>query len=164
MINPVLALLAESRLRAAPLFARWCEREGASFCPAPPVTIARFVKAHAGLGIAQLWPALQDISRLHTSMGLADPTSAGSVTEAISNLAGVLPPRTWPAEWKDRFKALPYDVQAFIADHEAARDKALRRAQNDAAAARQKLAKHQQALIKTEGERTDESSPQRTDA
>jgi hypothetical protein len=165
MINPVLALLAETRLRAAPLFARWCEREGVTFCPASPATIARFVKEHAGLGITQLWPALQDISRLHTSMGFADPTLAGPVTGAVSNVAAVPPPRTWPAEWKDRFKALPYDLQAFIAGHEAARDKALRRAQNDAAAARQKLAKHQQALIKSEGERTDESSPQqRTDA
>jgi len=163
IVNPVMAALVQARLRAAPLFARWCEREGAVFCPAPPATVVRFIKAHAGLGIKQLWPALQDVSRLHASVGLADPTLAGSVTAAIYDITKVAPPRAWPAGWKDRFKALPYDLQTFIADHEAARDKALRRAQNDAAAARQKLAKHQQTLIDTEGKRTDEASPQHTD-
>jgi hypothetical protein len=164
MINPVLALLAEARLRAAPLFARWCEREAVTFCPASPATVSRFVKEHASLGIAQLWSALQDISRLHTSTGLADPTLATPVTAAISDVAGLSAPRAWPAGWKDRFKALPYDLQMFIAGHEASRDKALRRAQNDAAAARQKLTKHQESLIETERKRADESNPQRTDS
>jgi hypothetical protein len=153
MTNPVLALLAEARLHAAPLFARWCARDGAMFCPASPAAIARFLREHASLGVKQLWPALQDISRLHTSMGLADPTLAGPVAAVLHDITDVAPPRTWPATWKERFKTLPYDLQTFIADHEAARDKALRRAQNDAAAARQKLAEHQQTSIETEGKR-----------
>jgi hypothetical protein len=162
MTNPVLAALAQARLRAAPLFARWCEREAATFCPASPAAIVRFIKEYAGLGIEQLWPALQQISKLHTSAGLADPTLAGPVTEAIHGIAGIAPPRTWPADWKDRFKALPYDLQAFVAGHEARRDKALRRAQNDAALARQQLAKHE-AMIDAERKRTGEDTPQHTD-
>ena len=156
MINPVLAALAQARLRAAPLFARWCEREREAFCPAPPATVARFVKEHAGLGIARLWPALQEVSTLHTSVGLADPTLAGSVCAAVNDIARLTPPRSWPAARKDDFTKLPYDLQAFIADHEARRDKALRRAQNDAAAAQKKLSKHQQAQTETEGKPTDE--------
>jgi hypothetical protein len=162
--NPVLAALAQARLRAAPLFARWCERNGEMFCPASPAAVARFVKDHAELGITQLWPALQDISKLHTSIGLADPTLAGPVQAAINDIAKISPPRAWPAEWKDRFRTLPYDLQAFIADHEVRRDKALRRAQNDAAAARQALAKHKQSMIETEGKRTDEISTCHIDA
>ena len=49
-------------------------------------------------------------------------------------------PRSWPVDQKQRFKALPYDVQVFVAVHEKQREKALRRAQNDAAAARREIA------------------------
>jgi hypothetical protein len=146
------------------MFARWCERDGQGFCPASPATVARFVKEHEGLGIAQLWPALQQISKLHTAVGLADPTSTEPVTRAVSNIVALTPPRAWPADWKERFKTLPYDLQAFIAEHEARRDKALRRAQNDAAAARQALAKHLQTQTDTKGKPTDENSAHHADS
>lgn len=138
--NPVLAALAEARLRAAPLFARWCELNGASFCPARPADVARFVSDCAALGIERLWPAVREISKLHASQGLADPTLGGGVAAAISAVASIQPPRSWPAEQKLRFASLPYDLQAFVASHDARREKALRRAQNEAAAARRALA------------------------
>jgi hypothetical protein len=138
--NPLLAALARARFRAAPLFARWCELNGISFCPAAPADVARFVVDCASLGIERLWPALQEISRLHVSLGLADPTLGGTAAIAISDVAGLAPPRSWPNDRKQRFKSLPYDLQAFVAAHETQREKALRRAQNDAAIAKQKLA------------------------
>jgi len=88
------------------------------------------------LGIQRLWPAIQDISRLHVSVGLADPTLGGVVAEALSELAGIDPPRSWPDGHRQRFKSLPYDLQVYVAAHEAQREKALRRAQNEAANAR----------------------------
>jgi len=139
MTNPVFAALARARLRAAPMFARWCELNGASFCPAPPAAVARFVEDCAPLGIARLWPAIQDISKLHVSLGLADPTLGGATAAAISEIAGVVPPRSWPDDCKSRFKSLPYDLQVFVSEREAKREKALRRVQNEAAAARRKL-------------------------
>jgi len=142
--NPVLAALAQARMRAAPMFARWCELNGASFCPASPAAVARFVADCASLGIERLWPAVQDISRAHASLGLADPTLGGAVAAAISDVAGISPPRSWPDDRKQRFKSLPYDLQVYVADHEARREKAVRRAQNEAAIARQKLAAIQQ--------------------
>jgi hypothetical protein len=138
--NPVVAALAQARHRAAPMFARWCELSGASFCPAAPAMVARFVADCTALGIARLWPAVQDISRLHTSAGLADPTLGAAAATAISDLAQIDPPRSWPVEQKQRFKSLPYDIQVFVAAHEKQREKALRRAQNDAAAARRDIA------------------------
>lgn len=78
MTSPVLAALAQARFRAAPAFARWCELNGASFCPAAPAIVARFVRDCAALGIGRLWPAIQDISKLHVSLGLADPTLGGT--------------------------------------------------------------------------------------
>src|SRR6185312_605016 len=143
MTNPVLAALAQARHRAAPMFARWCELNGACFCPAAPAMVARFVRDCAALGIERLWPAVQEISKQHVSLGLADPTLGGAATAAINDVAGVLPPRSWPGDQKQCFKSLPYDLQAFLAEHEARREKALRRAQNEAASARKKFAEYE---------------------
>jgi hypothetical protein len=158
MTNPVLAALAQARFRAAPMFARWCELNGTSFCPAAPAAIARFVKDCAELGVERLWPAIQDISRLHASLGFADPTLGGAAASAINEVANVSPPRSWPDDRKQRFKSLPYDLQVYIASHEAQREKALRRAQNAAAIARQQLASQLPTMKPTEGTETDESN------
>ena len=130
-------------MRAAPMFARWCELNGICFCPAAPAAIAKFVTDCGSLGIKQLWPAVQQISTAHTSLGLADPTLGGAVASAVNDVGGIDPPRSWPNERKQRFKSLPYDLQVYVAAHEAQREKALRRAQNEAASARQKLARLQ---------------------
>jgi hypothetical protein len=142
--NPVLAALAQARMRAAPMFARWCELNGVSFCPASPADVAKFVRDCGALGIERLWPAVQEISKSHVSLGLADPTLGGRVAAAISDVAGIDPPRSWPGDRKQQFRSLPYDLQVYVRDHEARREKAVRRAQNEAAAARQKIAAFQQ--------------------
>jgi hypothetical protein len=144
MTSPVLAALARARMRAAPIFARWCELNGASCYPAAPAAVARFVADCASLGIERLWPAVQEISKAHVSMGLADPTLGGVAAAAINAIAGIDPPRAWPNDRKQRFKSLPYDMQVYVAAHEARREKEIRRAQNDAAIAKQKLAALQQ--------------------
>jgi hypothetical protein len=138
--NPVLAALAQARMRAAPMFVKWCELNGLSPFPAAPAHVARFIVDCTPLGIERLWPAIQDISRLHVAVGLADPTLGGVAARAIGDLAGIDPPRSWPADHKQRFKSLPYDLQVYVASHEAQREKALRRAQNEAANARRELA------------------------
>jgi hypothetical protein len=138
--SPLLAALAHARQRAAPMFAKWCELNGVAACPAAPADVARFVADCAALGIERLWPAVQDISKMHAAHGLSDPTLGGLASAAIDKVAGVAPPRAWPAEKKLRFKTLPYDLQLFVASHEALREKTIRRAQNEAASARQQLA------------------------
>jgi hypothetical protein len=165
MINPVLAALARARLRAAPMFARWCELHGGSSCPAAPEAVARFVADCATLGIERLWPAVQEISRAHVSMGLADPTLGGVAAAAINDVAGIDPPRAWPNEHKQCFKSLPYDLQVYVAAHEARREKEIRRAQNDAAIAKQKLAALQKpAQQATDGIEAHDTEEQRIDA
>jgi hypothetical protein len=159
VINPVLAALAQARMRAAPMFVKWCELNGLSPCPAAPAHVARFVVDCAPLGIERLWPAIQDISRLHVSVGLADPTLGGVAAETISDLAGIDPPRSWSADHKQRFKSLPYDLQIYVADHETQREKALRRAQNEAANARRKL----ETYLKNEIRPDEESKPDEND-
>lgn len=127
-------------MRAAPMFVKWCELNGVEPRPAAPSDVARFIVDCAPLGIERLWPAVQEISRLHVDAGLADPTLGGAVAAAISDLAKIDPPRSWPADHKRRFKSLPYDLQAYVAAHELQRENALRRAQNEAATARRSLA------------------------
>lgn len=157
MTNPVLAALAQARFRAAPMFARWCELNATTFCPATPTSVARFVRDCGALGMGRLWPAIQDISKLHASLGLADPTLGDPVASAVSDVAGILPPRSWPSDCKQRFGLLPYDLQVHVVGHETRREKALRRAQNDAAACRQKLAECERGKTKiSKGENANE--------
>lgn len=143
MIHPLLTALAQARLRDAPVFVKWCELNGVTACPAAPASVARFVADCASLGIGGLWPAVQDISRMHTALGLADPTLGGPAATAMSEVAAIPPPRSWPERFKQRFASLPHDIQVHLASHEAQRERALRRAQNEAASARQKLAAFQ---------------------
>lgn len=140
MTHPLLTALAAARLRDAPVFVKWCELNGVTACPAAPASVARFVTDCASLGMSRLWPAVQDISRMHVSLGLADPTLGGAAASAMSAVAAIPPPRSWPGPFKQRFAALPYDIQVHLASHEAQRERALRRAQNDAASARRTLA------------------------
>ncbi len=140
MTHPLLDALAQARRRDAPMFAKWCELNNLVACPAAPASVARFVTDCASLGMNRLWPAVQDVSRMHASLGLADPTLGGSAAAAVNAVAAVTPPRSWPGKFKERFGALPYDVQVYLASHETQRECALRRAQNEAASARQKLA------------------------
>lgn len=157
LISPVLTALARERARAAPLFAKWSELSGAPFCPARPADIARFVSDCAPLGVARLLASLREISRCHEQLGLADPTLGAPVAAALDNVAGVEPPRSWASEHKLRFKSLPYEMQMFIASHEAQREKALRRAQNEAAAARQRAAAGGKAEINVQEKSADET-------
>ncbi|QPF93787.1 hypothetical protein [Bradyrhizobium commune] len=154
MTHPLLTALAQARLREAPIFVRWCELNNLIACPAAPASVARFVTDCASLGMSRLWPAVQDISRMHASLGLADPTLGGTAATAISKIAAVAPPRSWPAEFKQLFGTLPYDIQMYLASHETQRERALRRAQNEAASARQKLAEREVQLkdAKTHGD------------
>jgi hypothetical protein len=151
MTNPVLAALAQARWRAAPMFARWCELNGVSAFPAAPAAVTKFVTDCASLGIEKLWPTVQEISKAHVTLGLADPTLGGAAAAAISDVAGIAPPRSWPADRKQRFNSLPYDMQRYVATHEDQRERALRRAQNEAASTRKKLA----ALQLSQRERTE---------
>jgi hypothetical protein len=155
--NPVRAALAQARAHAAPMFARWCELNGALFCPARPADVARFVSDCAPLGLEQLWSATQEISRIHVSLGLADPTLGDPVAAVVSGVAGIDPPRSWPGEHRRRFKALPYDVQVIVASHEARRERALRRAQNEAAEARRTLAAAKAQSTITQEDQVDEA-------
>ena len=140
MTHPLLTALAQARRRDAPMFVKWCELNNLAACPAMPSSVARFVGDCASVGVNRLWPAVQEISRMHTSLGLADPTLGGAVANAMSAVAAVPPPRSWPGRFKERFSLLPYDIQVYLASHETQRERALRRAQNEAASARQKLA------------------------
>ena len=92
-VSPVLAARAQARMRAAPMFARWCELNGVCWCPAAPAVVAKFITDCASLGIERLWPAVQEVSRAHVALGLADPTLGGVAAAAINDVAGISPPR-----------------------------------------------------------------------
>lgn len=115
------------------LFGNWCALNGINSLPVPPQIVARFVADIAPLGIVKVWPEVQDISRAHYTIGLADPTLGHPVTTAVNAISGIVPPRSWDKDHKSRFMSLPYDVQLYVNEREAQRDKAVRQAQQRAA-------------------------------
>jgi hypothetical protein len=122
------------------MFARWCELHEMQAVPASPVTISRFINGIAELGIDRVWEAVQEISRAHWTQGYADPTCGpGPVTSAVNVVSGLQPPRSWPKETGQSFKALPYDMQKQILDRETERDRAVRKAQNEVASLKKEI-------------------------
>jgi hypothetical protein len=101
--------------------------------PASPVVLSRFVVDIAQLGIDRVWEAVQEISRAHYVLDLADPTLGFPVAAAINEISKVDPPRSWPPQEKERWKTLPYDIQKIITTREADRDREVRRMQNELA-------------------------------
>lgn len=58
------------------------------------------------------------------------------------------PPRSWTTEEKERFKNLPREMQAYLAEREQERDRDLRRRQNEAADARKAIDAEREATTK----------------
>jgi hypothetical protein len=129
------------------VFTAWCEMKSLRALPARPASVALFVLEHAAYDFADVAGAVQDISSAHVSQGFADPTATWPVPAAMGRIGGITPPRSWPKAQKQRFLELPVDLQAYTAQHEAHRDRAVRRAQNEAASARQELEKVRQVKV-----------------
>ena len=66
--------------------------------------------------------------------------------EAEPEAPPIEPPRSWKAEEKERFKSLPRDTQAYIAEREQERDRALSRSQNETAEKLKGLTAKEQAV------------------
>jgi hypothetical protein len=101
------------------LIARAKLRDIAQFFSLPSDQIATWLN-HLGFPAARLWEVLR----------LMNPAD-----EAVQ------PPRGWRADEKAAFSVLPSIVQEAIARREQDRERAIRKAQDDAAALRQKLVK-----------------------
>lgn len=69
----------------------------------------------------------------------ATSDETGQSAEPEENLPPIEPPKFWKSEEKERFKSLPRDTQAYIAEREQARDAEIRRTQNEAADQRKAL-------------------------
>lgn len=115
------------------LFQNWCALNNVQPAPMAPHVVARFLADIAPLGIDKVWPAVQEISRLHYTVGLADPTLGHPVATKVSEIAEIVPPRGWTKQFKERFKTLPYDVQLYILGRDRTQEAELRRAQQEAA-------------------------------
>ena len=112
------------------MFENWCMLHNRQALPAAPSDVAAFVATIAPMGIEKVWPIVGEISRAHYLAGLADPTLGGPVAATVNDIAKIDPPRSWPKEHKFRFAMLPYDLQVYMAAHEAQRDREVRRAHN----------------------------------
>ena len=126
-------------------FRGWCELNGVRCLPTQPATLAQFALEHAAVGIEELAETIAAISELHFVQGFPDPAATWIVAAAMQRVGDIPPPRSWPKNFKAQFSQLPYTVKKYVADHDAQREKVLRRAQNEAARSRRPLAKNEAA-------------------
>ena len=121
-------------------FETWAKAKGLRSVPSRPSTVAFFVLDSAKLGIDRLLRIIGAISSTHA--WLADPTLGPVVASALAQVSPPIPPpRSWPAPMRAKWPELPISLQQSIATRETARDKEVRRAQNEAGDAKQALAK-----------------------
>ena len=122
-------------------FSAWCEMMNVRSCPARPAVLAGFVvDLSAIMPSADLIKAVADIADWHLLYGLANPAATPIVLAALNEIATIEPPRSWPKKEKHRFRALPHDLQVYIAKREKERDLVVRRAQNAATGSKRKYA------------------------
>jgi hypothetical protein len=153
--NPVLQALLAARLHDLSTFEKWCIPRQINPLPVAPAYVAAFIRdSQPVLPFEKVWETVQEISRSHLENGLADPTAGGPVAEAINAISRIEPPRSWPKAEKEMFLRLPYDLQKYWHDRSKETDRAVGRAHNEAARARQELAVIQQSTK----ERTDGNS------
>jgi hypothetical protein len=136
-MSPVQIALARQYLEQRP-FGQWALARRLPVLPTLPGYVAEFV-ARSSMKLEDLIAVTTEVSRMHTGNGLADPCTA-QVTAAFQAIAPIETPRSWPKAQKACFAELPYGLQKYVAAHDDQREKAIRRAQNEAATARQQLA------------------------
>ena len=133
--------LTNVRMQEASVFGKWCIKRNVRAMLASPMHVAAFIRdCEPMLTIEKIWQAVSEIAESHISNGFADPTAGGLAAAAMNDIAKIDPPRSWPKPLWGRFLALPYDLQLYIDKRSRETDTAVRRAQTEAATARQALA------------------------
>ncbi len=88
---------------------------------------------------ADLVQAAADIADWHLLFGLANPAATPIVLAALNEIATVEPPRSWPKEQTSIASARCHTIcRSTSRSVEKERDRALRRAQNEAAGGKRK--------------------------
>jgi hypothetical protein len=126
------ALSDEARQRLLP-FLEWCELQRVRPLPAKPVVVAAFVCALLDRRISKprINETLWAVDALHNAASLASPVHSPIVSATMTST--IEPPRSWKKEDKEFFKTLAPFAQEIIAAREQAREKEVRRLQNETA-------------------------------
>jgi hypothetical protein len=133
-------------------FVNWCEAKGVRSFPAQPATVAQFILENAGLGIDVISEVVGHIADMHEAAGLANPVATWIVAEAMDRIdSGIEAPRSWPKEHKWRFYQLPCILRRYVFAHDRQRETTVRKAQSEAAKARQELTAIQNPVEEANG-------------
>lgn len=114
------------------LFAQWCAHHSVRSLPATPAVVAAFILEHEARGSEFVDEVLGAITRAHALWLLANPVATEIVSQALLQTELVNASRSFDKREKLMFATLPRDMQRAVARRENDRDKALRRAQNEA--------------------------------
>jgi hypothetical protein len=115
-------------------FLDYCSIVNVRYLPARPVTVASFIfkQFDAGVKPDTIFAQLAGIEKLHDQFDMSNPVATSACRVALSEVASIEAPRSWPKEEKAMFAHLPPQIRNIIAKREKDRETTLRRAQNEA--------------------------------
>ncbi len=142
-ISPAETKLTSDDIALLRPFIYWCEKNNVRHCPAKPATIAVWIAAHEFK--AEPVESLGAIERLHDRYGVSNPVATAIVRQVLEPLVRVPAPRSWPQNDKHQFVKLPPELRQCVANREAARERELRRLQNERAAERKAIKEKENA-------------------
>jgi hypothetical protein len=122
-------------------FLQFTGTAGVRHLPAAPTTCAAFIlnQAKAGVGPERIAAEAQAIEKLHDQYNQANPLQTRSARWALDQVLKIEAHRSWPAAEKAMYAHLPVQIRAVISNREKDRERALRRGQNQFAAAIKEL-------------------------
>lgn len=140
VLPPKQELDAETRSLLRP-FQDFCAIANVRYLPARPTTVASFTFRQFDNGVKPdtIFDQLAAIERLHDQFDFANPVATSAARAALSEVASIEVPRSWPQADKELFKTLPPQIRNVILNREKDREKTLRRAQNEAGELRNAL-------------------------
>jgi hypothetical protein len=147
-VNPPKVELQSDELVLVRRFADFCKAKGVPFLPAAPATVALFLRAEnlGGANYKRIFATAQAIERLHDRTLAPNPVATFAVRNEIARLYEINPPRSWAKIHHALWASLPIECRQVIENYADLATKAVRKAQNEAAAARHELAELQKSL------------------
>ena len=133
-------------------FVKWAKENGVRYWPSSPASVAAYLRTLQGVQPETILKTVHAIEAWHVNQNLGSPTATPAVRAELATLLKIVLPKSWSKDERLVFAGLPIEAQEIIERHTRLDSKAIRQAQNEAAALRQQLKALQRKEIDSNGQ------------
>lgn len=140
--------LSTDELECWSRFSAWCEQKSARALPAKPWVVATYILETAGMGVPsdQVLAVLKSGQLVHDKNNLNSPVYTTPALKALDAIVKVEPPRSFSQDEKADWHLVPPTIRDAISRVDQARNKELRRLQNETAELKKRYAATDEAV------------------